>query len=65
LKDEKENENLYRFIMAFGTLISQSNTCREVGNIMGAKDEIRRIQITQTGQDRMQKATAEILQLLS
>lgn len=51
--------------MAFGTLISQSNTCREVGNIMGAKDEIRRIQTTQTGQDRMQKATAEILQLLS
>ncbi|CAO3674439.1 unnamed protein product [Rhizopus stolonifer] len=65
LKDEGEDENLYRFVMAFGTLASKSNTCREVGKIMSANDEIRRIQATKAGQERMQRATSEILQILN
>lgn len=65
LKDENDDENLYRFVMAFGTLVAQSSACREVGKIMDAKSEIRRIQSSKAGQDRMQKATAEILQLLA
>ncbi|KAL9558810.1 hypothetical protein MBANPS3_000710 [Mucor bainieri] len=65
LKDEQDDENLYRFVMAFGTLICQSTACREVGNIMEAKTEIRRIQSQKAGQERMQKATAEILQILA
>lgn len=65
LKDEEEDENLYRFVMAFGTLVSKSNTCREVGKIMSANDELRRIQATKAGQERMQRATSEILQILN
>ncbi|CAO0797417.1 unnamed protein product [Mucor circinelloides] len=65
LKDEQDDENLYRFVMAFGTLVCQSSACREVGNIMEAKTEIRRIQSQKAGQDRMEKATAEILQILA
>ncbi|KAI8644225.1 WD40-repeat-containing domain protein [Parasitella parasitica] len=65
LKDEQDDENLYRFVMAFGSLVCQSSACREVANIMEAKTEIGRIQSQKAGQDRMQKATAEILQILA
>ncbi|RCI02530.1 hypothetical protein CU098_008691 [Rhizopus stolonifer] len=65
LKDEQDDENVYRFLMALGTLISQSSACKEVGNIMDVKAQIRRIQSEKSGQERMQKATAEIIQLLA
>ncbi|KAI9259066.1 WD40-repeat-containing domain protein [Sporodiniella umbellata] len=62
LKDEAEDENLYRFLMAFGTLVFRSKTCQEVGKIMGVCENIKLIQ-SKIGQDRMQKATSEIIQL--
>lgn len=64
LKDEDDDENLYRFVVAFGTLVSQSDASQQVAKIMEAKEVIKSIQVKKSGQDRMQKATLEIMQLL-
>ncbi|KAI8880183.1 phospholipase A-2-activating protein [Backusella circina FSU 941] len=65
LKEEKDDENVYRFIMAIGTLMTQSSTCREAAKVLEAKPVIQKVQSSTTGQARTQKAVYETLALLN
>ncbi|KAI9273091.1 WD40-repeat-containing domain protein [Phascolomyces articulosus] len=64
LKVEQDEENLYRVLVALGTLMVQADPCREAASIMGAKVELQRIKSQATGKQRIQNVIDEMLPLV-
>ncbi|KAG0186538.1 hypothetical protein DFQ28_007637 [Apophysomyces sp. BC1034] len=65
IKQENDDESLYRMLAAIGTLVKQSSACREVCKIMGTATDLQRIKSQKSGQDRIEKVISETLELLS
>ncbi|KAI9496120.1 WD40-repeat-containing domain protein [Zychaea mexicana] len=64
LKVEQDEENLYRVLVALGTLMVHSEPCREVASIMGAKVELLRIKTQAAGKQRIESVTDEMVPLV-
>ncbi|KAG2221615.1 hypothetical protein INT45_005189, partial [Circinella minor] len=64
LKVEQDEENLYRSLVALGTLMVRVESCREAASIMGAKVELQRIKSQTADKQRIQKVIDEMLPLV-
>ncbi|KAI8099820.1 phospholipase A-2-activating protein [Halteromyces radiatus] len=63
IKQEQDEENLYRLLMALGTLFIHSPPCLEMANILDIKVELRRLKQAMSGRDRMQHVLDELVAL--
>ncbi|SAM07074.1 hypothetical protein [Absidia glauca] len=65
VKDEEDEENLFRLLSALKTLFIHSPPCIEIATILDTKIELNRLKKKTSGRDRMQTVIGELITLLS
>ncbi|CAO3583550.1 unnamed protein product [Absidia cylindrospora] len=65
IKEEDDEENLYRLLAALGTLFTHSPPCIEIANILDTKIELNRVKQKTSGRARMQTIIDELITLSS
>ncbi|CDS07832.1 hypothetical protein LRAMOSA01781 [Lichtheimia ramosa] len=64
VKSEHDEENLYRILVAIGTLTKRSDVARETARVLDAAVEIQRVKSENAGKARVQQVIDELLPLL-